>query len=897
MKFRLKRNELKLVNTNPENPLKFQICRQSLAKPVAPQPEPTKELPVEVVEPQPPSTSKPVKEPVKKGRARKQPETTADAEQDENLPIKPSARKSRKLSKSQSVEKPTTEVPSAELEQISLAEQVPLVEQEVEPKLPADQPIEQPEPVPVEIEKPEEVKKKVFLKVRAVEELLDPEVLKTQMPEKRRGRPPKEASIELEIPSTPEKVPEIEEQQPQLTSEKRRGRPPKKEASIEQKESLEQVEQQQQPEQTEASTSATQVVDPVEKIVEDLNVEKEPTATDSQPLLVVQDPSMLDRSPPAILDKKVMPKKSAKGRGRAAKKVLPTIEAEAVAEPRVPIEEEKTNEPAEIDEEEEIAPKRTLRKRGAAAVSFEASENVDQVKIAKLDENEKDQTVAKEKSDQPEEEPAAAKQPVAIPEEKIVLKTSKEPLKLIIANDKKEGKEKSGLKIVIRSPEAVPSSSEASKEGGNSSSVDAKYVVQSSNENPLKIKLKTSDKIDGEDGTESHHHHHKKHHRHHHHKSSSKGLKLKLLLKTADGKKVIKVGGSESCEENKEKKKKKKLKLSSEDNSESKKSLVLRIKSPNPSEIDHNSETGGNGLHKFKIQKSKLPATTHEEDQQDQLISEPVNPQQTSEDNKTKQQQPKLRKIDEAIKKYVAKITEAPTKKRQVKRKISPIKVGAKKKAESATTSEVATSNSVNHEEGEKLPPIKTKIVLNRPLSTSSSSNVEQRDMGVPVELSSHDEVEKIDERVEDDETQQHMEQGDKILERSSEIADKEVITQELSVRVRSLQRAGSPTSIADKTTSEEVNHSSPIVAFSPEKKPSLFSQDSKDDEEDDDIGLAKGTFNDLMKVIDDDEDEEEEANTPSTIVPPSAAASTSAAPSVEHLQVIKFCRVFLLKF
>jgi hypothetical protein len=104
---------------------------------------------------------------------------------------------------------------------------------------------------------------------------------------------------------------------------------------------------------------------------------------------------------------------------------------------------------------------------------------------------------------------------------------------------------------------------------------------------------------------------------------------------------------------------------------------------------------------------------------------------------------------------------------------------------------------------------------------------------------------------------------------------------------VRSLQpRAGSP--IADKTSSLDVaENSSPFVAFSPEKKPSLFSQDSKDDEEDDDICLAKGTFNDLMKVIDDDEEEnDEQVNNPdktlSTVLPTTSSKPTS----VEHLQV-----------
>ena len=883
LKFRLKKDETN-VSVNPEHPLKLKIFRKKPEKPVDPVvvEESNPPRPEQADEEQKPlkESSKPIrrkqsesenvemasKTPAKKSRvpaelkpivepttSKQDDETklpieeiteakTADAltvDQEIVQPILSEKRRGRPPKKEVSVEseiavKETTEAigdddrpPSPTPRRGRPSKQASMVENQNDEEPAKETEVESPTKV---VDRKRSRISKKETPIETVEEIQA--ISEVQQPEKKRGRHlKKEISLEAEAPAKePEVSNEVVEEQPRSqTPEKRRGRPPKKESSFEQKSNLEETQPESEQEKITVDPHPSTSVQALEQI---------------EQRLIVQDSSHLEQSPPAILDQPIS-KKPARGRGRTKKVVLTEEENPA------------DNESAEFEEEEEVIPKRTLRKRAAP------SESEDQSKIAKMEEQERDQAAVDPvekpapEPELPEEQPAVVKKPKEMIYDE---KKSKEPLKLIIANDKKEGKDKSGLKFVIRSPDVQSSSSEISN---NCSTGDAKYVVQSSNENPLKIKLKTSDKNDGDD----HHHHHKKHH-HHHHK---KGLKLKLLLNTADGKKVIKVGGTE----NKDKKKKKKLKLESDQSSENPKSLVLRIKSPNPSEIGSASEiSGGNGLHKIRIQKSKF--------------SESDNSAEMAQTGEEKSDQPKMRKLDEAIKKYVAKITEVPAKKKTIKglvRKLSQSKLSISKMKSVEKVGN--SSNDVNHqnfEESEKLPPIKTKIVLNRQPSCSSSTatattTVEEK---APITLSSHEEVEKIEDLRE-------TQNQDKATRASNEkVGDKEeLITQELSVRVRSLQpRAGSPT--ADKTSSLDVaENSSPIVAFSPEKKPSLFSQDSRDDEEDDDIGLAKGTFNDLMKVIDDDEEEnDEQVNNPdkslSTVLPTTSTKPTS----VEHLQV-----------
>ena len=106
--------------------------------------------------------------------------------------------------------------------------------------------------------------------------------------------------------------------------------------------------------------------------------------------------------------------------------------------------------------------------------------------------------------------------------------------------------------------------------------------------------------------------------------------------------------------------------------------------------------------------------------------------------------------------------------------------------------------------------------------------------------LSSHDEVEKIEENEKggknktadpiSPEKDLTIEQQDKNEGSTRAAADTEVITQELSVRVRSLQRDIAVDSSVLATSSLEKVGETPIVAFSPVKKPSLFLQDSKDE-------------------------------------------------------------------
>ena len=830
LKFCLKKDELSIVPINPENPLKIQISRRKLTKPVV-NPEPTSiekvSKPVEQSPIPEPVSIVPSKEQVPRGR-KKHPEPIKVAEE---IAVAPNVqetpvRRSRLQSKSKSleihVELPTVE--AAQEEQIA-------VEQ-----LPAELTVEEPV-TPVK----RVGKKKLAAKLKDPEPLEAPivedaapinpvkeQVEVTQPPasEKRRGRASKkEAPVvepELAEPEQPQPS-EAKEIEPQpQTPEKKRGRPAKKEASFEQEEI--------QPQKVEDKPQEV-----AETVVKEITAKDNSEDVTIKERVVVQDPSSMNQSPPSILDKAQMPKKTAKGRGRA-KKVLneDPIETPVKAPAREVIPEEIA---AENNEEGEAAPKRSLRKRGAAAIA-EPEETTDQVKIPKLDESVREKApktpveVQPEATPvEPEPVPVAEVQPVVckekVPEEK---KPVKEPLKLIISNDKKEVKETSGLKIIIRSPE--PGCSEATATT-SSTSLESKYVVQSSNENPLKIKLKTSDKVDNNDSARDKHHHKKHHHhRHHHHK---KGLKLKLLLQTSEGKKVIKVGGGE---ENKEKKKKKKFKvmtsLAGESTSPEKhKSLVLRIKSPNPSEAE---TPGGNGLHKFKIQKSRLISES----------SLPDNPKDLERVNPPGDEKPKARKLDEAIKKYMAKMTETPVKKKPSKalaRKLSQSKIIAAKKKLNSTKA----STEIDATTGTKLPPIKTKIVLKRPVSSTGSAEAKETEpksvekqnsesAKIQVALSSHEEVEKIEENEKGAKVQTQLPQKDLTIEQQDKsepnaaAADKEVIRQELSVRVRSLQREVASEGSVLVTSSLEKGAETPIVAFSPEKKPSLFSQDSKDE-------------------------------------------------------------------
>jgi hypothetical protein len=114
-------------------------------------------------------------------------------------------------------------------------------------------------------------------------------------------------------------------------------------------------------------------------------------------------------------------------------------------------------------------------------------------------------------------EPDAEKEVPAAKDE-----VGKKPIKLIIANEKKEKRDKPGLKIVLRTEVPEGESAEAAASGSS----DAKYVVQSSGENPLKIKLKSSDKErEGESSG----------HRHQHQMMSTKLILLRLLLRVPRG--------------------------------------------------------------------------------------------------------------------------------------------------------------------------------------------------------------------------------------------------------------------------------------------------------------------------------------------------------------------------
>ena len=823
LKLKLKRNDFGLTPFDPENPFKLKISKnrtmpeivenqterakdEQMDEPLAEviTPEPKQEVakvqidPSESVTPapkrsrlvsrskkldaatKPEADEKPMPEAAKEATEvqTSEPIVQPVIQSPKESPEKKRGRPARKETQAEtaSQKQPVSEPVTQQVEEPSVQEQVE--KRRGRPPRAVETPAESKHVPNVTPEQPEVPKEEVKMKdVEAVEEK------PKEIQEKRRGRPQKKDVSEVQEAAKPEVIPEqlptAEPAKQTPGSEKRRGRPPKRETSMEAKLP---VLNENEPENK---------MEPVEeKEVVEAKMSNQPIQEQAVDKVVVQE---MDHSPPAIIDKK----KPLRGRGRAKKIEVETDEKEA--------------DEAVAELETEGPPKRSMRKRSSAAAEIE-----EQIKVAKLD-LERPQVGAVAAKEQElvvaSSSTASFQSPDASAENE-----EKKTLKMVIA-----AKEKPGLKIVLRPPE-VASSSEANN-------ADAKYVVQSSNENPLKIKLKSSMKAEDE---ERPHHHHKKHHHHHHH--HEKGLKLKLLLKTSEGQKVIQVGESET--ENKDKKKKK----HSDSNADEKESLVLRIKSPNPSEPEVG---GGNGLHKITIQKSETS--------------------NSAEMNET----PKLRKLDEAIKKYVAKMTEPPSKKK-VTRRLSPgTKIGR-------TTSPIGLG--LNHQD-EKHPPIKTKIVLNRKSEDKSKEDQKQNLNSNFATASATTTTTAADNGQSDT--------NDTTRE----------ITQELSVRVTSFQ----PSTLANDSPVTQSASPTPVVAFSLEKKATMFSQDSKDEDDDDDIGLEKTTFNDLMKnLIDDDDGENDdvsmsnnvEKTRPTIVTTPTSSTATVGASSVakqtsvEHLQV-----------
>jgi hypothetical protein len=231
-------------------------------------------------------------------------------------------------------------------------------------------------------------------------------------------------------------------------------------------------------------------------------------------------------------------------------------------------------------------------------------------------------------------------------------------------------------------------------------------------------------------------------------------------------------------------------------------------------------------------------------------------------------------------------------------------------KKRSPATKFVGTKGSMgfgsNHR-NKNLPPIKTKIILNKRASSSPKretttketetarlpSTLKETETARPQSTPKETETARPPSTPKETETArppstsiaQSAPPADNAKPEKLNETDKSesLITQELSVRVKSFQQP---------TLADDVSTSSPttIVAFSPEKKPALFSQDSKDDDDDDDIGLEKNTFYDLMKVIDDNDNDDLNAANNSdknmSIFPPASTAATSSkTTSVEHLQ------------